>query len=88
VPETVRQRGAEAVPLRLDVGESASFIAFRDDVIAALGSEWKASSFDYLVNNANGARGASILTALPPRNRWFADSLLEEDGFEPVVPPP
>jgi NAD(P)-dependent dehydrogenase (short-subunit alcohol dehydrogenase family) len=52
VVEAVRQRDAKAVPLRLDVGESANFIAFRDEVIAALDSEWKASSFDYLVNNA------------------------------------
>src|SRR6202163_4959684 len=49
VIEAVRQSGAKAVPLRLDVGESASFIAFRDEVIAALDSEWKVSSFDYLV---------------------------------------
>src|SRR5260370_16862214 len=52
VVEAVRQRGAKAVPLRLDVGESARFIAFREELIAALNSEWKASSFDYLVNNA------------------------------------
>jgi NAD(P)-dependent dehydrogenase (short-subunit alcohol dehydrogenase family) len=52
VVEAIRQRGAKAVPLRLDVGESASFIAFREEVIAALDSEWKVSSFDYLVNNA------------------------------------
>ena len=42
VVEAVRQRGAKAVPLRLDVGESASFVAFRDEVIAALDSEWQA----------------------------------------------
>jgi NAD(P)-dependent dehydrogenase (short-subunit alcohol dehydrogenase family) len=52
VVEAVRQSGAKAVPLRLDVGESARFIAFREEVIAALDSEWKAPSFDYLVNNA------------------------------------
>jgi hypothetical protein len=52
VADAVRQRRAKAVPLRLDVGESGSFAAFRSDVIAALDSEWKASSFDYLVNNA------------------------------------
>src|SRR5258706_5897763 len=52
VVEAVRQRGAKAVPLRLDVGESARVIAFREELIAALNSEWKASSFDYLVNNA------------------------------------
>jgi len=52
VVEAVRQKGAKAVPLRLDVGKSASFIAFRDEVTAVLDSEWKAPSFDYLVNNA------------------------------------
>jgi NAD(P)-dependent dehydrogenase (short-subunit alcohol dehydrogenase family) len=52
VVEAVRQKGAKAVPLRLDVGESAGFAAFRDEVAAVLEREWKASSFDYLVNNA------------------------------------
>ena len=52
VVEMVRQKGANAIPLRLDVGESAGFIAFKDEVIAVLDSEWKAPSFDYLVNNA------------------------------------
>jgi NAD(P)-dependent dehydrogenase (short-subunit alcohol dehydrogenase family) len=52
VVEAVRQKGAKAVALRLDIGESAGFIAFKNEVIAALNSEWKASSFDYLVNNA------------------------------------
>jgi NAD(P)-dependent dehydrogenase (short-subunit alcohol dehydrogenase family) len=52
VVQAVRQKGATAVPLRLDVGKSASFIAFKDEVIAVLGSEWKAPFFDYLVNNA------------------------------------
>src|SRR5258708_22868700 len=52
VVEAVRQKGAKAVPLRLDVGESAGFVAFRDEVTAVMDREWKASSFDYLVNNA------------------------------------
>lgn len=52
VVEAVRQKGAKAVPLRLDVGESAGFVAFRDEVTAVMDSEWKAHSFDYLVNNA------------------------------------
>ena len=56
VVEAVRQRGAKAVPLRLDVGGSATFIAFREEVMAALDSEWKASFFDYLVNNAASCR--------------------------------
>jgi NAD(P)-dependent dehydrogenase (short-subunit alcohol dehydrogenase family) len=52
VVEAVRQKGAKAVPLRLDVGKSAGFVAFRDEVTAVMDSEWKARSFDYLVNNA------------------------------------
>src|SRR3982074_1466973 len=36
VVEAVRQRGAKAVPLRLDVGESAGFVTFRDGVTAVL----------------------------------------------------
>src|ERR1700726_5186553 len=34
VVEAVRQRGAKAVPLRLDVGESAGSVAFRDGATA------------------------------------------------------
>jgi NAD(P)-dependent dehydrogenase (short-subunit alcohol dehydrogenase family) len=52
VVDAVRQKGAKAVPLRLDIGESGSFVGFKDEVTAVLKSEWKAHSFDYLVNNA------------------------------------
>src|SRR3979490_389643 len=52
VVEAVRQKGAKAAPLRLDVGGSAGFVSFRDEVTAVLDSEWKGPSFDYLVNNA------------------------------------
>jgi NAD(P)-dependent dehydrogenase (short-subunit alcohol dehydrogenase family) len=52
VVAAVRQKGANAVPLRLDVGATAGFIAFKEQMIAVLDREWKASSFDYLVNNA------------------------------------
>jgi NAD(P)-dependent dehydrogenase (short-subunit alcohol dehydrogenase family) len=52
VVEAAKKRGAKAVPLRLDLRESAGFVAFRDEVIAVLDSQWKASSFHYLVNNA------------------------------------
>jgi hypothetical protein len=61
VVEAVRQRGAKAVPLRLDVGESASFIAFREKVIAALGSEWKVSSWA----GANEKRYGLLRRAIP-----------------------
>ncbi len=52
VVEAVEQKGAKAVPLRLDVGDTASFDAFKSSVVGVLDSEWKASSVDYLVNNA------------------------------------
>lgn len=52
VVEAARQRGAQAVPLHLDVGRSDSFAAFRDEATAVLQREWNADSFDYLVNNA------------------------------------
>jgi NAD(P)-dependent dehydrogenase (short-subunit alcohol dehydrogenase family) len=39
VIEAVRQERSKAVPLRLDVGESAGFGAFRKAVIAALDSK-------------------------------------------------
>lgn len=52
VVEAVAQKGALAVPLRLDVGQSAGFAGFRDEVTMALAREWNATGFDYLVNNA------------------------------------
>jgi NAD(P)-dependent dehydrogenase (short-subunit alcohol dehydrogenase family) len=52
VVEAVGQKGAKAIPLRLDVGDTASFNAFKSSVVGVLDSEWKASSVDYLVNNA------------------------------------
>jgi NAD(P)-dependent dehydrogenase (short-subunit alcohol dehydrogenase family) len=56
----VKERGAKAIPLRLDVGVSASFKAFKDEVIAVLDREWQATSFDYLVNNAGILQMASF----------------------------
>jgi NAD(P)-dependent dehydrogenase (short-subunit alcohol dehydrogenase family) len=52
VVEAVRHMGAKAVPLRLDIGNSAGLIDFKDEVVGVLDSHWKVSSFDYLVNNA------------------------------------
>lgn len=52
VVAAVEQAGAKAVPLRLDVGDTASFSDFKGTVVDLLESEWKAPSFDYLVNNA------------------------------------
>jgi len=48
----IEQAGGKAVALRLDVGKSASFSAFRDQVVEILGRVWGRRDFDYLVNNA------------------------------------
>jgi NAD(P)-dependent dehydrogenase (short-subunit alcohol dehydrogenase family) len=53
--EVVRLIEAEvgkAVALKLDVGDIASFPAFREAVTAALAATWDRTSFDHLVNNA------------------------------------
>jgi len=54
----VKMKGAKAIPLRLDLGRSDSFGAFRASVTSALESEWRTNSFDYLVNNAGFGRMA------------------------------
>jgi NAD(P)-dependent dehydrogenase (short-subunit alcohol dehydrogenase family) len=44
--------GGTAVGLKLDVGDTGSFAAFRQAVSAKLESLWGRQTFDYLVNNA------------------------------------
>jgi len=44
--------GGKAVALKLDVGNSRSFPAFREAVSAQLNAIWHRKTFDYLVNNA------------------------------------
>ena len=44
--------GGQAVALQLDVGKSAGFAAFADQVKATLREVWQRDSFDFLVNNA------------------------------------
>lgn len=61
VVEAVRQKGAKAIALRLDVGESAGFAAFKKEVAHVLDSEWGAKSFDYLVNNAGFLPQAALV---------------------------
>ncbi|WP_159953370.1 SDR family oxidoreductase [Rhizobium sp. 18065] len=51
VAEIIANRG-KAVALKLDVGNSSSFPAFRDAVKAQLQAVWGRETFDYLVNNA------------------------------------
>jgi NAD(P)-dependent dehydrogenase (short-subunit alcohol dehydrogenase family) len=48
----ITKLGLRAVALQLDVGVSNSFDAFRTTMAATLKSEWKRSSFDFLINNA------------------------------------
>ncbi|MEG0010106.1 MAG: SDR family oxidoreductase [Aeromonas sp.] len=47
-----RALGVQAQALALDVGDSASFAAFADEVSLLLSREWQRSQFDFLVNNA------------------------------------
>jgi NAD(P)-dependent dehydrogenase (short-subunit alcohol dehydrogenase family) len=48
----IRQQGGQATAVRLDVGDTASFPAFRDEVARRLETVWGAQRFDALVNNA------------------------------------
>lgn len=52
VVKEITQGGGKAVPLKLDVGDTGSFAAFRDAVAAQLQSVFGRRDFDYLVNNA------------------------------------
>ncbi|WP_327003662.1 SDR family oxidoreductase [Dactylosporangium sp. NBC_01737] len=48
----VEKEGRTAVALRLDVGRTETFPAFRAQVVAALRDTWQRDTFDHLVNNA------------------------------------
>jgi NAD(P)-dependent dehydrogenase (short-subunit alcohol dehydrogenase family) len=48
----IEAAGGKAAALALDVGQTASFGAFRDQVAGALREVWDRNDFDYLVNNA------------------------------------
>jgi NAD(P)-dependent dehydrogenase (short-subunit alcohol dehydrogenase family) len=48
----IEHLGGKGVALSLDVGNSATFVAFAERVKAELEKNWKRSNFDYLVNNA------------------------------------
>jgi NAD(P)-dependent dehydrogenase (short-subunit alcohol dehydrogenase family) len=59
VVASVAQAGARAIALRLDSGDTASFVAFAGQVRQVLGG-WGAERFDYLVNNAGTSHHAAI----------------------------
>ncbi len=48
----IEANGGKAVALELDVGNSATFPAFRDVVGEVLEKIWNTTTFDFLVNNA------------------------------------
>jgi len=52
VVQSIESEGVKAAALKLDVGDSGSFAAFRDTVRVTLGKVWGRSDFDFLVNNA------------------------------------
>ena len=49
---TIEANGGDAVALPLDVGRSASFADFAEQVVHELDARWQRTTFDYLVNNA------------------------------------
>lgn len=51
VVERIRQKGGQATAIKLDVADTASFPAFRDEVEKELDA-WSTQRFDFLVNNA------------------------------------
>ncbi|WP_326550943.1 SDR family NAD(P)-dependent oxidoreductase [Micromonospora sp. NBC_01813] len=57
---TIEKDGGVAVALKLDVGRSATFPAFRDQVVAALRDNWQRDTFDHLVNNAGFGQSAAF----------------------------
>jgi NAD(P)-dependent dehydrogenase (short-subunit alcohol dehydrogenase family) len=52
VVETIRQKGGQAMAIKLDVSDTASFPAFRAEVAQRLEEIWMTRCFDILVNNA------------------------------------
>jgi NAD(P)-dependent dehydrogenase (short-subunit alcohol dehydrogenase family) len=52
VVRAIEANGGKAVGLKLDVSDTASFSAFKDEVAAVLAATWDRTDFDHLVNNA------------------------------------
>ncbi len=52
VVTAIEQQGRKAVALQLNVGDIASFAAFRDTVKETLQHTWNRDTFDFLINNA------------------------------------
>jgi NAD(P)-dependent dehydrogenase (short-subunit alcohol dehydrogenase family) len=61
VVAAIEALGRKAVALQLDVGVSASFPAFAEQVRTALHSHWDSERFDVLINNAGTGVHASLM---------------------------
>lgn len=48
----IQSLGRRAIPLSLDVSQTATFASFAQDVRAALEKTWNRTQFDFLINNA------------------------------------
>lgn len=59
----IESLGCKAVALQLDVGNTANFAGFVDDVTTTLRQNWQRNDFDNLVNNA-GHGDVSPLTSM------------------------
>ncbi|MEW2290860.1 SDR family oxidoreductase [Streptomyces sp. NPDC047841] len=84
VKDTVReieQSGGTAVALRLDIGDTAGFPAFREAVTGALRETFQRDSFDHLVNNAGFAGMAMIEEATEQEFDKLTDGLFKGPFF-------
>lgn len=52
VVTSITSQGGAAIALKLDVGDTKSFPAFRDTVLSLLQASFRRDDFDFLVNNA------------------------------------
>ncbi|MVW71099.1 SDR family NAD(P)-dependent oxidoreductase [Bordetella sp. 15P40C-2] len=60
VVEEIQALGRQAIALRLDTGNVASFVAFAESLRAALRENWSRDTIDHLVNNAGHGDYATI----------------------------
>lgn len=60
VAAEIRAMGRQAVALRLDMADTASFPAFAETLRAELGTVWDRNSFDHLINNAGHGEFALV----------------------------
>ncbi|WP_438351039.1 SDR family oxidoreductase [Paenibacillus sp. FA6] len=58
--QEVRALGRKAVAIQLDVGHTASFNGFKDELLKVLHENWQREHFDFLINNAGFGLYASI----------------------------